>query len=896
MLKRIMTTLKLLIRRSQAERELDEELRYHIEQQTEQNIRHGMNPEEARRAARKVFGGVEQAKERSRDARGLRWLGDMWLDLRYGGRMLIRNPGFTVIAVLTLALGIGANTAIFSVVNAVLLRPLPYDESERLVNLMEHTQEFGTMAVSWPDFVDWRAQQTVFDQIGIYNFDNYNLTGHGDPEQLLAAQASADLFATLRAKAALGRSFTEKEDQPGAAQSVVLSNELWQRRFGGNPNILNQTIMLNASLYTVVGVMPPNFLFHDSPDIWVPVGSLSNQPDWQARGRHPGLTAIGRLKAGTSLEQARTAMNNIAARLGQQYPDTNRDVRVEITPMLEMYVGSVRRALWILLGAVGLVLLIACVNVANLLLARATLRQRELAVRAALGASRWRVMRQLLTESALLAVMGGALGLLLANWGIKLILNISPDSIPRADEINLDGHVLAFTMVVSLLTGIIFGLAPGIKTSRVDVQAMLKETARSMTVGRRWLRHSLVIIEIALTLVLLAGAGLLLRSFYLLQQFNPGFVTEHVLSFRMNLPPEKYAGEQQRINFFHQVLENLRALPGAQGVAVGSRVPIDSTGMWQTQFLPVGQAMPKSGQVPSMEVAVVSPDYFRTLAIPLLRGRYFTEQDNRLDLREETLQGRTPFQRMVAGLKVIIVDEEFARRHWPNEEAIGKSVRFSNDSSGPFATVVGIVGRVKLNGLTRDPDLVQGYFPLLQVPSSGVTFTVKTAVEPEQLVAAARQQVFAIDREQPVSQIRTFTQMRDTAVAPQRLNLLLLGLFAAVAMLLALVGIYGVMSYGVTQRTHEIGLRMALGAQRSSVLRLVIKEGMTLAGTGVLLGLGGAAVLTRLMKTLLFSVSTTDPLTFAVVTLLLTSVAMLACFVPARRAMNVDPMVALRCD
>jgi putative ABC transport system permease protein len=639
--------------------------------------------------------------------------------------------------------------------------------------------------------------------------------------------------------------------------------------------------------------MPPNFPFPDKPDIWVPVGPLSNQPAWQNRGAHPGLTAIGRLKAGVSLEQARAAMNAIAVRLEQQYP-TNRSVRVQITPMLETYVRDFRRALWVLLGAVGVVLLIACVNAANLLLARATLRQREIAVRAALGASRWRVTRQLLTESALLAVMGGALGLLLASWGIKLILAVSPDSIPRVGEINLDGRVLAFTLAVSLLTGIIFGLAPAIQASRVDVQAMLKETARSLTGGRRWLCHGLVITEIALTLVLLAGAGLLLRSFYSLQQSSLGFVAENTLSFRVNLPQEKYAEDQRKINFFHQVMENLRSQPGVQAVAITSRAPLSAVGQSQQAFLPAGHAMPESGQPPFMEATVVSPDYFRALAIPLLRGRYFTEQDVRPDLRKETLQGLTPTQGLLAGLKVMIVDEEFARRHWPNEDAIGKRVLFGLSPSAPVATVVGVVGRVKLDGPTADSNLVQGYFPFLQVPVGAMTFTVRTAVEPEQLIAAARRQVMAADPEQPISQIGVFTQMRAAAVAPQRLNMLLLGLFAAVALALALVGIYGVMSYAVTQRAHEIGLRMALGAQRSDVLKLMIREGMTLTLGGALLGLGGALVLTRLMKTLLFGVSPTDPLTFAAITLLLTLVSLLACWIPARRATKVDPMTALR--
>jgi putative ABC transport system permease protein len=569
---------------------------------------------------------------------------------------------------------------------------------------------------------------------------------------------------------------------------------------------------------------------------------------------------------------------------------------VQIIPMLEDYVGGVRRGLWVLLGAVGLVLLIACVNVANLLLARAATRQREMAVRIALGAGRWRLLRQLLTESALLASAGAALGFPLAAWGVKLILTVSPDSIPRAGEINLDSRVLAFTAAVSLLTGIIFGLAPAIQSGKVNMQETLKVTARATTGGRRRLRHGLVVTEIALTLVLLVGAGLLLRSFYRLQQASLGLVTERVLSFRVNLPQQKYAGERQQIGFVNQVTEKLRAQPGVGAVGVASRVPLSPSGMWQTQFLPDGQSLPESGQAPSMEVTVVSPDYFHALAIPLLRGRFFTEQDTRSDIREETLQGLTTAQRMMAGLKVMIVDEEFARRHWPNADAVGKRVLFGLSPRAPVATVVGVVGRVKLNGLTADNDLPQGYFPFLQTPVNAMTFAVKTTLEPERLIAAARRQVSAVDSEQPISEIGSFAEMRSESVAPQRLNLLLLGLFAAVALLLAVVGVYGVMSYTVTQRTPEIGVRLALGAQGRDVLRLVVRQGLALLFIGIVIGLAAAFILTRVMATLLFEVSPTDPVIFMSVPLLLIVVALLACWIPARRAAKVDPMAALRHD
>jgi len=820
-------------------------------------------------------------------------MGTFWQDLRYGVRMLLKRPGFTVVAVITLALGIGANTAIFSVVNAVLLRPLPYDEAGRLVFLTERHPQFAEMSVSYPDFTDWRARNHVFESIGVYNFGDYNLTGSGSPEQLRGGRASADLFTALRVRAALGRLFTNEEDKPGAPAVVVLSHELWQRRFGGNPNILNQSLTLNERPYTVIGVMPPTFRFARRTQMWVPVGQLSDQPSWQERGNHPGLRGVARLGAGVRLEQARVELDAIAAQLEQQYPDSNKHVRVRIIPLLENYVHDVRRALWVLLGAVGLVLLIACANVANLLLARAATRQREMAVRVALGASRWRVARQLLTESLLLAVVGGALGLLLAEWGVDLILAFGRDSIPRANEISLDGRVLAFTVAVSVLTGIIFGLAPALQSSRADVQEALKETSRSTTGGRHRLRQGLVVAEVALTLVLLVGAGLLIRSFYRLQQVNPGFVDEHVLSFSVSLPEQKYPDEHQWLNFYQQVIEKLRALPDVKGVSLASRVPMGGND-WQSGFRVVGQPPPPPGQGPSMEVSIVSPDYFRTLGIPLLRGRYFTEQDNQSNLSEEKLRGLNQRQRLRAGLKTMIVDEEFARRHWPNEDPVGKRILWGQGPDDPPLTIVGVVGRVKLYKPNEPAGFVQGYFPFFEMPDNGMSFVVKTALEPEQIIAAARQQVQAVDADRPIYDLKTLTQLRAESIAPQRFNLLLLGLFAAVALVLAVVGIYGVMSYAVTQRTHEIGLRMALGAQTHDVLKLVVGQAMKLALVGVALGLMGAVALTRLMTNLLFGVSATDPATFAAIAVLLTLVALLACYLPARKATKVDPMVALR--
>jgi putative ABC transport system permease protein len=816
-------------------------------------------------------------------------------DLRYGARMLLKHPGFSLIAIITLALGIGANSAIFSVVNGVLLRPLPYEEPERLVLLTEYATGFGEMTLSYPNFTDWRAHNRVFEKIGVYNQQSYNLTGSGEVERLRAAQMSADLFDALRVKAALGRTYTNDEDKPGAALVVVLSHDLWQRRFGGDTSIIGRTLTLSDRSYTVVGVMPQGFSFPNRREIWVPVGPVSEQEDWRSRGRHPGLFAVARLKPGVTLEQAREDMKLVTAALEKQYPDSNGGHSATITPLLENFVSNIRQALYVLLGAVAFVLLIACANVASLTLARAASRQKELAVRVALGASRGRIVRQMLTESVLLALIGGGAGLLIAQWGVAAILTVSPaGAIPRAAEIHLDARVLLFTAAVAILTGIVFGLAPALQASRPDVQETLKETARAVT-GRHWLRSGMVVAEIALTLVLLVGAGLLVRSFFRLQQVNPGFATESTLSFAMSLPEKNYpdAEPDKRINFFAQIKEQIQALPGVQSVGLSSGLPLGNNSA-QWSFNIVGQPVLSLQQMPTMEFCVADVGYFETLRIPLLRGRFFNEQDNRAHLTPEKLRGKSPIGQFIAGLHSIIIDEEFARRHFPGQDPIGKQVRLGRDSRDPALTVVGVVGRVKMEGLRNNSDRVQGYFPFRQFPMSGMLFTVRTQLPPEQLIASVRRQVQSVDATQPIYDVRTLGQIRAKSVAPERLNLMLLGVFAAIALLLALVGIYGVISWSVTQRTHEIGVRMALGARAGDVLRLVVGQGMKLVGVGVGLGVAGALLLTRLMKALLFEVSATDPLTFASIALLLVGVALAACWIPARRAARVDPLVALR--
>jgi len=817
----------------------------------------------------------------------------IWQDVRYGTRMLLKNPGITSIVILALALGIGANTAIFSVLNAVLLRPLPYQHSDQLVFLNEKSPVLDEMSISYPNFLDWRAQNNSFERIAVYNDASYNLTGLGEAQRLIAAQASADLFPVLRVNAALGRVYTNEEDKPGAAPVVVLSNGLWQRRFGGQANILNQAITLNGKSYTVIGIMPSDFFYPSRAEIWVPVGQLSDQPAWQNRYNHPGLYGVGRLKPGVTLAQADADMNRIAVNLERQYSGTNTGNRVRLRPLLEIFIVNVRRALWVIFAAVGFVLLIACANIANLLLARATARRKEMAIRSAMGAGRWRIARQLLVESLLLALVGGSIGLLLARWGVQLILYISPDSIPRSQEIGLNWRVLAFTLGVSAITGILFGIVPAVQAGQVDVHETLKETGRG-TSGRNWLRSSLVVVEVATTLVLLIGAGLMIRSFYLLYKVNPGFSYEHLTSFNIALPEKKYSTEEKCATFYNHLLEDLRALPGVESVAAASGLPLGNNG-WQTSFVVEGQPPPPRDQVPLMEACLVTPDYFKVMNIPVLRGRVFNERDDQSHLARKDLSALTEAERDMLALNTLVIDEEFAKRYWPNEDAVGKRVRLAGgDSEGPLLTVVGVVGRVKMESLNRNSDRVQGYFPFLQIPSDSMTIVVKGASDPNLLLGGVRETIKKLDPEQPIYSPRTLNEIRSESVAPERLNLTLLSMFAGLALVLAIVGIYGVMSYSVTQRTHEIGIRMAIGARPSDVFRMVLGHGMKLTLIGVAAGLVGAFALTRLMETMLFGVAPTDTTTFVSIAGIVIVIASLACYLPGRRATKVEPVVSLR--
>lgn len=816
----------------------------------------------------------------------------LWQDIRYAVRMLVKNPGVTIIVIVTLALGIGANTAIFSVVNAVLIRPLPYPESERLVFLNEKSPVLDEMSISYPNFLDWREHNQTFEKMGVYNRASYNLTGAGEAERIITGQMSADLFSVLRVNPLHGRVYTNEEDNPGGTPVVLLSYGLWQRRFGGQTSILNQAITLNGRSYTVIGVMPQSFLYPSRVEMWVPVGQLSDQPSWKNRGNHPGLYGVARLKPGATFEQAEADMNNIAANLEKQYPDTNTANRVRLRPLLEIFVVDVRRALWVIFGAVGFVLLIACANIANILLARATARKKEMAIRTAVGASRWRIARQLLTESVLLSLIGGTIGLFLARWGVDLILYVSPNAIPRSREIGLDWTVLAFTVGISFLTGILFGLIPAIQAGDVDVHETLKESGRG-TSGRQWLRSSLVVVEVATTLVLLIGAGLMIRSFYLLQKVNPGFSHEHLTSFSVSLPQKKYANEEARASFYNRLLENIRALPGIESAAAASGLPLGNNG-WQTSFVIDGQPAPPREQIPLMEACLVSPDYFKAMNIPVLRGRVFSDRDDRSHLVGKDLSKLNENQRSIAGVNKIVIDEEFAKRHWPNEDPVGKRVKLGTAADAPLLEVLGVVGRVKMESLNQNSNRVQGYFAFNQNPSGGMTVIIKGASDPNQLISSIRGAVKSLDPDQPIYNPRTMDEIRAESVAPERLNLTLLSLFAGIALVLAIVGIYGVMSYSVTQRTHEIGIRMAIGARPVDVFKMILGGGMKLALIGVALGLAGAFALTRLMATMLFGVAPTDAVTFGGISILLVTVALLACYLPGRKATKVEPTISLR--
>jgi putative ABC transport system permease protein len=792
--------------------------------------------------------------------------------------MLIRNPGFTIVSVIALALGIGANVAIFSVVNGVLLRPLPFKNPDRLMMIREtKLPQFPEFAVASGNFLDWKKQNTVFERLVAFKGSSLNLIGTGDPERLHGLNVTEGFFAMLGAQPQLGRDFLLEEDQPGRSNVVILSHGLWQRRFGADPKILNQSITLSGQSYTVIGVMPGTFRFgraEDQIDLWTPMAFTAQ--DAQNHGGH-SVAAIGQLKAGITLDQASSEMSTIAGRLAVQYPEANTGWNVKLIPLLEFSVRSIKPALIVLLVAVAFVLLIACANVANLLLARAAGRQKEIATRTALGAGRWRIVRQLLTESLLLSLLGGAVGLMLAKWGTDLLLTMAPADLPRMDNVSLDGRALAFTAAITFLTGLIFGLVPALQASKPNLNETMKDAGRGSTEGgrRKLIRSTLVVLEVASALVLLVGAGLMIKSFWRLQEVDPGFNPDNAITASVSLPKQKYPEEAKQVSFFQQLIERVGALPGVQAAGASHVVPMTGED-FVLAFEIDGRPPLQPGVTQSTNYYSVSADYFKAMGIPLRRGRLFTTRDTKDSPR------------------VALINETMAQKIFPDEDPIGKRITFDDRAKNPeWYEIVGIVGDVKQYGLDQ-PTTMQTYEPYTQQTLPYMTLVVRTTGDPTNLSAAIRSEILKLDKEQPASNIKTLNEFFSTSIAQQRFSMVLLGVFAAVALVLAAVGIYGVLSYAVTQRTHEIGIRMALGAGRRDVLRLVVGRGMLLSLIGVAGGLVAAFAVTRLMASLLFGVTATDAVTFASVAGVLLAVALMACYIPARRATKVDPLVALR--
>lgn len=800
----------------------------------------------------------------------------IWQDIKYGARMLLKSPGFSLVAVLTLALGIGANTAIFSVINGMLLSPLPYDEGHNLVFISEWSQQVPGMSFSVENFKDLRDQNTVFEAIVAHRNMNYVLTGSDQPERLSGREVSVGFFDTLRVQPILGRAFTPEEDKVGAERVALLGEGFWTRRFARDPNILNKQLVLNGESFTVIGVLPG--AMHTSMRITDVFTSLMRREEQLGgannRGNHPGIYVYARRKPGVSEQQARAEVEGIAKRLAETYPNSNARQSMTVESLHGALVDDTREPLLVLLGAVILVLLIACANVANLLLGRAAARQREIAVRTALGAGRGRMVRQLLTESVLLSAAGALLGVLLAYWGVRGLLALLPPNTSLAENIALDGTVLAFTAAIALLTGLLFGVVPALHVSRPDVQETLKEGGRggSGGVGTHRARSTLVVVETALALILLVGTGLMLKSFWRVLQAGWGFNPEGVLTASVSAPDSKYREPAQRRAFIEAVVRNVEAIPGVESAA--SALPL--LGGWQSGFMIEGKPEPPAGQMPSADVKRISPGYFRAMGIRLLQGRGFGEQDH------------------ADAPRVCMIDELFVQAQFPNEDPIGQKVKFGRDPDSPWMEIIGVVNHVKHYGVDQD-SRVELYLPAKQDPRSSFSLIVRTSGDPSSLTTAVRQAVAAVDPDVPTYQTRTMESIVDDSTAPRRLTAILISVFGALALVLAAVGIYGVMSYAVTQRTHEMGIRMALGAQRNDILRMVIGNGMLLAVIGLVIGFVTAFFgLAPLVASVLFQVTATDPPTYAASPLVLLLVALLACWIPARRATRVDPMIALR--
>lgn len=809
---------------------------------------------------------------------------NLFQDFRYALRQLRKNPGFTAVAVLTLALGLGANTAIFSVIDAVLLRPLPFHDPSRLV-VVRPTEpgRRDDIGVSYPTFLDWRAQNHVLQGLSVFREEDFTLTGRGEPAHLTGAVVSANLFSVLDVPPAAGRDFTPGEDQPASTGlPIILSHSLWQNRFGSDPKIIGQSLTLDGQTFSVIGVMPASFQFpveRTPVEFWTTIAldaqPVNNSPPITAQRGAGYLDVIARLKPQVTMATAQTEMARIQEGLNRQYPE-NRPKGISLVPEADAVVGDMRQGLFILLGAVGLVLLIACANLSNLLLARATTRTREISVRTALGATRWMIVRQLLAESLLLAATGAAAGLALAAWGIKLLTALAPGDLPRITESGINLQVLVFTAVVAVFTSILFGLVPALQAAKPELAATLKEGGRSgtETLARGRLRSALVVTEMALAMVLLVGAGLLLRSLVGLGRVDPGFAKDHVITFGLDLP-DRYR-QPQRVAFYRSLLERVRATPGVRSASAAYPLPLSADDI-KTSFEVEGRPMKKS-DYPVTTLHIIDRDYFRTLGIPLLSGRVFNSQDEAM--------GATP---------VVIISERLARQTFPGEDPVGRRIKpgiSSGDSGEPMRVVVGVVGDVKAEGLGA-PSIPESYVPYAQLPFAPMSVVVRTEIAPANMVPTLTTEVQSLDSALPLLHVKTLDEYVDDSVVGTRFETFLLGTLGALAFLLTAVGLYGVISYTVVQRTREMGIRLALGADRTAILGMIVKNGMLLACAGALIGLTAAFLLTRLMASLLFGVGPKDPVTFVCVPIALLAVAILASYIPARRAARVDPMVAL---
>jgi putative ABC transport system permease protein len=864
-------------------RRIREEMRQHLDDEYDAMRARGVPHDEAmRRLARDVD---ELASMRTRPADAVA------TDARYALRALRKSPGFTIVVMLTLALGIGATTAIFTVVDAVMLRPYPYADMSRIVGLAEATRKGQTISIAWPNFQDWREQNQVFEHLAIYRGMVVNLTGSDQPERLIASLASSDLFKALGMPAIVGRTFAADEDKPGAPRVAVVSERFWRSHLNADPAAIGRSLTLNGEPHTIVGVMPAGMRFPSRlTDVWLPLGLFV--PAFPAeRGAHPGLFGVAKLKPGVSVERASADMDAIARRLEQQYPMSNTDHTVAVQAYYEQIVQNVRPALLTLACAVAFVLLIACANLANLMLARADGRQREIAIREALGASRWRIFQQLLTESILMALGGGVLGALLARWAVAAFVATRPTTVPRIDLIAVDARVLAFAIVVSIVTGIAFGLAPALRASSLDLLASLKDAAHGSAGTGRRMRSALVVGEVAMAIVLLVGAGLTIRSFAALTALDLGFDPSRVVTMRVSVPNARYPEVARWIAFHRDILGRAGAIPGVDAVGLNSATPLEGGGS-ESEVRYEGQPPPRSAseEATTCLFQATTPDYFRAMGIAIVRGRTFTDRDD------------------AAGAPVAIVEDALARKFFPGADPIGKRIAFEfTGGHGPAAQpiwreIVGVVRHVRHYGLVREPDNLEVYAPLEQLPiwfrerRPNMTLFARTLLAPEQLAASIRQAVSSVDPQIPIFSVLTMEEYVGQATEQPRLNMTLLAVFGGLALVLASVGIYGVLSYIVGRRTPEIGIRLALGATRGDVMRLVVGHGMRLAIAGILIGLAAAWAVTRSLTSLLYGISPHDPATFAAIAAMLAAVALAASYVPGRRATRVDPMLALRAE